>query len=129
MECCICFEYLTNTRHVPCGHNDFCLKCSLYLTLTNNSCPLCRSTIKGIHFDNRLYTINELLMLIYCTKMVINNDGTQKNRIELLDFIEISMKETVVAERRMILNKAMQYCLLDFDRISKFMMSLFPYFK
>ena len=77
MECCICFEYLSNTRHVPCGHNDFCLKCSLYLILTNNySCPLCRSMIKGIHFDNRLYTINELLMLIYCLTLIINNDGT-----------------------------------------------------
>ena len=130
MECCICFEYFTNTRFIPCGHNDFCLKCALYLILTNNYvCPLCRSTIKGIHFDNTLYTISELLMVIYCTTLVLNNDGTQKNRIELLDFIELSMKETIVAERRMLLNKAMQYCLLDFDRVSKFMMSLYPYFK
>ena len=130
MECCICFDYFTNTRHVPCGHNDFCLKCSLSLILTNNYvCPLCRSIIKGIHFDNRLYTINELLMIIFCGTLVIENNGMLKNRIEVLDYIEHLEKETILAERRMLLNKAMQYCLLDFDRVNKFIKALFPYFQ
>jgi len=42
-ECCICYELIgkTNNCVTECGH-EYCLKCILFSTRNNNSCPYCR---------------------------------------------------------------------------------------
>ena len=85
MDCSICLDGVKIPTRLGCSH-VFCLNCILNWigtleTLTNLKCPLCKSFIDVLEFDNRKFYDTEIYFLLQAYQLVQGNPNDSKQEL------------------------------------------------
>lgn len=54
-ECVVCFDKHTDSYLEPCHHLCMCYECASSVMQSSGTCPICRSTIQGVHLSDELF--------------------------------------------------------------------------
>ena len=77
LECSICLDLVSNCQLKPCNHDQFCRRCAIVLfDRSITTCPICRSNIASVSFDNLLITTRELPRILKCLRHCTKKDMT-----------------------------------------------------
>ena len=90
-ECSICLDLVSDCQLKPCNHNQFCRRCVFVLFDRRViTCPLCRSVITSVSFDNLCITLKELPRILkclrHCTKKDMSLFSPDEVRMKFGDF-------------------------------------------